>query len=45
MTRTRNSRRTSVRRTSVPRVARGYSGLLAKLSAASSSLEKARRRR
>jgi hypothetical protein len=46
MTRMRkNSRRTSVRRTSVPRVAKGYSGLLAKLSAASSTLAKARRHR
>jgi hypothetical protein len=43
MTRTR--KRTSIRRTSVPRVARGYSGLLAKLSAASTTLNKARPRR
>ena len=43
MTRTR--KRTSVRRTSVPRVAKGFSGLLAKLSLASSALEKSRKRR
>jgi hypothetical protein len=43
MTRTR--RRTSVRRTSVPRVAKGFSGLLAKLSAASLTLNKSRPRR
>jgi hypothetical protein len=44
MTRMR-SKRTSVRRTSVPRVAKGFSGLLAKLSAASTQLSKSRRRR
>ncbi len=43
MTRTR--KRTSMRRTSVPRVAKGYSTLLAKLSAASTTLSKARTRR
>ena len=43
MTRTR--KRTSVRRTSVPRVAKGFSGLLAKLSSASTRLNKARPRR
>ena len=43
MTRTR--RRTSIRRTSVPRVAKGFSGLLAKLNAASTTLNKARVRR
>jgi hypothetical protein len=43
MTRTR--RRTSVRRTSVPRVAKGFSGLLAKLSVASLVLNKSRPRR
>jgi hypothetical protein len=42
MTRTR--KRTSVRRTSVPRVAKGFTGMLAKLSAASSQLSKSRRR-
>ena len=44
MTRTRSSRRSSVRRTSIPRVAKGYNGLLAKLSAASFTLKKTRRR-
>ncbi len=44
MTRTRK-RRTSVRRTSVPRVAQGYSGLLSKLSSASIRLNKSRPRR
>ena len=44
MTRTRK-RRTSVRRTSVPRVAQGYSGLLSKLTLASIRLNKARARR
>jgi hypothetical protein len=43
MTRTR--KRTSVRRTSVPRVAKGFSGLLTKLSSASARLDKVRRRR
>ncbi len=42
MTRTR--KRTSVRRTSVPRVAKGFTGMLAKLTAASSQLSKSRRR-
>jgi hypothetical protein len=42
MTKTR--RRSAVRRTSIPRVSRGYSGLLAKLNAASSKLSKARGR-
>ena len=42
---TRTRKRTSVRRTSVPRVAKGFSGLLAKLSLASSTLEKSRKRR
>ena len=43
MTRTR--RRTAVRRTSVPRVTSGFSGLLSKLNSASARLNKARRRR
>jgi hypothetical protein len=43
MTRTR--KRTTVRRTSVPRVAKGFSGLLAKLDSASTRLKKARPRR
>ena len=43
MTRTR--RRTSVRRTSIPRVAQGFSGLLSKLSAASAKLDRARKRK
>jgi hypothetical protein len=43
MTRTR--KRTSVRRTSVPRISKGFSGLLAKLSAASNTLERSRKRR
>jgi hypothetical protein len=43
MTRTR--KRTSIRRTSVPRVAKGFSGLLAKLDAASTTLKKSRARR
>jgi hypothetical protein len=43
MTRTR--KRTSVRRTSVPRVTKGFAGLLAKLTAASGSLERSRKRR
>ena len=42
MTKTR--RRTAVRRTSLPRVAWGYSGLLSKLNKASAKLNKARRR-
>lgn len=42
---TRSRRRTSVRRTTVPRVASGFSGLLAKLGAASAKLSKSRRRR
>ena len=41
MTRTRK-RISAVRRTSVPRIARGYSGLLAKLNAASAELKRAR---
>ena len=43
MTRTR--KRTSVRRTSIPRLAKGYNGLLTKLSLASLKLEKARGRK
>ncbi len=42
---TRSRKRTSVRRTSVPRVARGYSGLLSKLSAASLRLSNSRPKR
>ena len=42
---TRPRKRTSVRRTSVPRVATGFSGLMAKRSLASSALEKSRKRR
>lgn len=42
---TRPRKRTSVRRTSVPRVSAGFSGLLAKLSAASVRLNKAKPRR
>lgn len=42
---TRVRKRTSVRRTSVPRVAQGFSGLLAKLSSASVKLNKSRPRR
>jgi hypothetical protein len=41
----RTRKRTSVRRTSVPRVAQGFSGLLSKLSSASTRLNKARPRR
>ena len=44
MTRTRK-RTTARRRTSIPRVAKGYSGLLAKLTAASTTLNKSRPRR
>ena len=43
MTRTR--RRTSVRRTSVPRITKGYAGLLAKLTTASTTLTRSRKRR
>jgi hypothetical protein len=42
---TRMRRRTSIRRTSIPRVTKGYNGLLAKLNIASAALTKARRRR
>jgi len=45
MTRTRKRMSAAVRRTSVPRLARRYSGLLAKLSAASAELKRARPRR
>ena len=44
MTRMGTRRRTAVRRTSVPRVAWGFSGLLSKLSKAGAKLNKARRR-
>jgi hypothetical protein len=44
MPRTRK-RTSAVRRTSVPRVASGFSGLLSKLSSASTRLNKARPRR
>jgi len=40
----RTRKRTSVRRTSIPRVASGFSGLLSKLSAASLRLNKSRKR-
>ena len=40
----RSRRRTSVRRTSIPRVAAGFNGMLAKLNAASAKLAKARKR-
>ena len=42
---TRSRKRTSVRRTSVPRVASGYAGLLSKLSAATLRLNKSRPKR